>query len=141
MILDIVTPERRLKSLSNTDVDLPCEVKRVSVPGKEGLFEVLPGHAPFLTLLGTGILAFETDSRRVELMVSGGFCDVDRDNVTVMCEQAALPEEIDRAVEQGAHTKAQQALAALGPVSATSPDFLRLKAETERAASKLTLMR
>ena len=139
MQLDIVTPERRLRSLKSEEVALPCDVTSVIVPGVEGQFEVLPGHAPFLTILGTGLLTFNTGKKSIELMVSGGFCEVDRDNVTIMCEAAALAEDVEKSSEEQAHTRFQQELASLGPVSADDESFKKNKADVERAATKLLL--
>ena len=141
MILDIVTPSRRLHSLATEEVRLPAETARVILPGREGEFEVLPGHAPFLTLLGTGLLTFELNGKDVQLMVSGGFCDVDRDRVTVMCEAASLPEEIEAEREQRSLQETEKKLLELGAVSAEDEDFQRLRTEAERAASKLRLVR
>lgn len=141
MILDIVTPSRRLSSVATEDVRLPTDTARVILPGQAGEFEVLPGHAPFLTLLGTGLMTFEVNGRDVQLMVSGGFCDVDQDRVTVMCESAALPEEIEAEREQKSLQETEKQLSELGAVSSEDEDFKRLRTEAERAASKLRLLR
>lgn len=141
MILDIVTPTRRLHSIATEELRLPAETSRVVLPGRDGEFEVLPGHAPFLTLLGTGLLTFERNGQDVHLMVSGGYCDVDRDRVTVMCESAALPEEIEAEEEQRSLQETEKKLSELGAVSSEDEDFQRLRTEAERAASKLRLVR
>ncbi len=141
MRLDIVTPSRRLQSVATTDVRLPIETSRVLIPGKEGEFEVLPGHAPFLALIGTGLLRFEAGGRDVELMVSGGFADIDRESVTVMCESAALAEEISAEAEQKSLQDMERKLTDLGAVSSEDEDFQKLRTEAERAASKLRLIR
>ena len=91
--------------------------------------------------MGTGILSFTTGGRSVDLMVSGGFAEVDREGITVMTEIAALGEEVDRAVEEGALTQFQKELSALGAVAETDAEFQRLNAETERAAAKLHLVK
>ncbi len=139
MELNIVTPQRQLTRVPETSISLPADVSSVIVPGEEGQFEVLPGHSPFLTMLGTGLLTFTTGGKDVHLMVSKGFCEVDRDKVSVMCEEFALASEVDKAGEEAAHTRLQQELAALGPVSADDESFQQKKAEVERAATKLML--
>ena len=146
MKLDIVTPERRLESLGDETVRFPATVSSVLLPGADGLFEILPGHASLLTLLGTGILRFtpEGSSSRegpVELMVSGGFAEIEGDYVTVMTDVAALGEEVDRSSEETSLARSQQELSGIGTVSADDENFKRLKAETERAAAKLTLIK
>ncbi|MFZ9887850.1 MAG: ATP synthase F1 subunit epsilon [Myxococcota bacterium] len=141
MIVDIVTPSRRLRSVQNEDVRLPADCSHIIVPGREGEFEVGPGHAPFLTLLGTGLLTLETGGRTVKLMVSGGFCEVDRERVTVMCETAALPEEVQVDAVQSGLQAVEKKLSELGAASTEDESFQRLRTEAERAASQLRLVR
>ena len=141
MKLDIVTPQRRLRSVSDEAVRLPCDITSVTLPAEAGQMEVLPGHAPKLVLLGTGVMRFHAGGPPVELMVSGGFAEIDHDQVTVMTQAAALGEEIDRASEERALTSYQKELSALGPVAHDDERFKHLQAETKRAAAKLTLVK
>ena len=139
MELNIVTPQRQLTHIPETDISLPADVTSVVVPGEDGQFEVLSGHSPFLATLGTGLLTFSAGGKAVHLMVSKGFCEVDRDTISVMCEEYALATEVEKADEEAAHTRLQQELAALGPVAADDDGFLHKKAQVERAATKLLL--
>ena len=52
---DLVSPERALASL---------EVDMVEAPGAEGIFGVLPGHAPFMAVLAPGCLLYTSPSPR-----------------------------------------------------------------------------
>ncbi len=52
--LQIVTPQRHV---------LQQTVQAIEMPGKEGYLGVLPGHAPLITELGIGILAYRTALR------------------------------------------------------------------------------
>lgn len=57
-------------------------------PAWDGRVGVLPGHAPFLTLLGEGPLAVRTDSGDArEFGVSGGVMKVEADDVTVLADR------------------------------------------------------
>ena len=135
MMVSIVTPDRRVGVGETSDV---------IVPGAEGEFEVLPGHAPLLAALGTGILSFVQPGghgKPTRLMVSGGFVEVDRDRVTLLCETAALAEEVVREDANKALYDAEQKLKLLGPVSADDENFAGLRAEVDRAAAKLTLIK
>jgi F-type H+-transporting ATPase subunit epsilon len=134
MNLEIVTPDRRVTVGETSDV---------VIPGVEGEFEVLPGHAAFLTALGTGILSFTPKNAHgpTRLMVSGGFVEVDRDQVTVMCESAALAAEISRDEASRQLTDAEQKLKQIGAVSVEDENFQMLRAEVDRAAAKLTLVK
>jgi F-type H+-transporting ATPase subunit epsilon len=129
MKLEIVTPDRLL---------LSTQSDAITVPGIEGQIEVLDGHAPLLSALGTGVLSFVSpDGKGVRLMISGGFCEVDIDHITVLADDAALPEDVDAPDVPKTLEKMQADLRALKPDEA---DFHRLSAEVERAAAKLEIV-
>lgn len=132
MQLEIVTPDRRVVVEQTTDV---------IIPAKEGELEVLSGHAPVLAVLGTGVLSFVHQGKSTRLMVSGGFFEVDNERVTLMCEAAALQSDVHKDSENNALREAEQKLLALGPVATDDATFLVRKAEVERAAAKLTLVK
>ena len=132
MHLDIVTPDRRVVVGDTTDV---------VIPGVEGEFEVLPGHAPLLTCLGTGILSFKQQGKETRLVVSGGFVEISGDNIVLMAESASLVGEIVRKEANDQLEGAAQKLRELGAVSVEDENFQMLRAEVDRAAAKLTLIR
>ncbi len=83
---ELVSPERLLVS---------GEVRSVVVPGSEGEFEVLPQHAPFLTVLRPGILTVTGaagDEQRI--FVRSGFADVNGLGLTVLAEEAVPVEQL-----------------------------------------------
>lgn len=84
--LEIVTPDRLV---------FAEKVDEVILPGTEGYLGVLPGHAPLLTRLDTGRIAYRTGARTGYLAVSGGFVEVLRDRVSVLAEICERAEEID----------------------------------------------
>ena len=90
--LEVVTPERQL-------VKEP--VTEAQVPAREGYIGVLPGHAPLLSLLGSGPLTYtpKTGPRKV-LAIHDGFVEVLPDRVTILAETAQKPEEIDSGAAQ-----------------------------------------
>src|SRR5438105_15926408 len=65
--LELATPTRLVVS---------AEADEVVVPGVEGYFGVLPGHAAFLTTLGSGELTYSERGHQRPLAVSGGFAEV-----------------------------------------------------------------
>ncbi|MDR3375263.1 MAG: F0F1 ATP synthase subunit epsilon [Ancalomicrobiaceae bacterium] len=70
------------------------EVEEVVVPGAEGYFTVLKGHAPFLSTIRPGVLAFTgKDGKVARLFIAGGFADVSPTGLTVLAEQAIPVEE------------------------------------------------
>jgi F-type H+-transporting ATPase subunit epsilon len=86
---DLVSPERLLLS---TDVD------QVDVPGSEGDFGVLAGHAPVMTTLKPGVLTVMEQGKGAEkYFVRGGFAEVTLQGLTVLAEEAMPLADLDRA--------------------------------------------
>jgi len=75
----VVTPERSLYE---------GEAASVVAPAYDGLVGVLPRHAPFLSLLGTGDLVLRTSEGELRFHVSGGFVQVVENVVRVVAEKA-----------------------------------------------------
>jgi F-type H+-transporting ATPase subunit epsilon len=116
------------------------EVDEVVVPGSEGYFGVLPGHAAFLTTLGTGEVMYRTGRDEHWIMVSGGFAEVAGDRVIILAEVADLPEEIDRARAERARQRAEQRLAGRSPHATPEEiDFARAAAALARALARLQI--
>jgi F-type H+-transporting ATPase subunit epsilon len=79
---ELVTPEKLLRSE---------DVYMVVVPGTEGDFGVLAGHAPFMTVIRSGELTVYSSATTVtaRIRVEGGFAEVNERGLTVLAEQAA----------------------------------------------------
>jgi len=84
--LEIATPQRQLVRES---------VGEVQIPAKNGYMGVLPGHAPLLSMLGTGFLSYTAGAKSRYLSVQGGFVEVPPDHVRVLANIAERAEEID----------------------------------------------
>ena len=84
---DLVSPEKMLFS---------GEVEQVDVPGVEGDFGVLAGHAPMVTTLRPGILTVHGASGAQRIVVLGGFAEVSAQGLTVLADVAEAAESIDR---------------------------------------------
>jgi F-type H+-transporting ATPase subunit epsilon len=80
---ELVTPERLVRSE---------EVHMVVVPGSEGEFGVLAGHAPFMATLRNGDIAiYRTPGAEPErIPVQGGFAEVSDRGLTVLAERAEI---------------------------------------------------
>src|SRR5258706_48972 len=76
---DLVSPEKLLFS---------GEVNQVDVPGSEGDFGVLAGHAPLITTLRPGILVIYGERGALRIVVDGGFAEVGPGGLTVLAEMA-----------------------------------------------------
>jgi F-type H+-transporting ATPase subunit epsilon len=103
--LQIVTPERHV---------LQETVKSVEIPGKEGYLGILPGHAPLITELGIGILAYRKGDENHFVTVIHGYAEVLPDRVIVLAEISERAEEIDVERSRAAHDRAQAELAKAG---------------------------
>jgi F-type H+-transporting ATPase subunit epsilon len=125
LTLEIATPTR----LAVSD-----QVDEVVVPGIEGYFGVLPGHAPFLTTLGIGEITYRKGREEFHLAVAGGFCEVRNDKVIVLADMAERPEEIDRDRAERARQRAEQRLAGR---TQEEIDYARASAALARALTRL----
>jgi len=86
---DLVAPERLLMS---------TEAEMVIVPGAEGDFGVLAGHAPVMSTLRVGVLDVSgTDGNDMRIFVRGGFAEVTPAGLTVLAEEAVPLSELDAA--------------------------------------------
>ncbi|MFZ5747989.1 MAG: ATP synthase F1 subunit epsilon [Pseudomonadota bacterium] len=78
---ELVTPEKLVRSE---------EVHMVVVPGTDGDFGVLQGHAPFMSTVRDGLLSvYKTDKGTPEtIRIEGGFAEVNEKGLTVLAEKA-----------------------------------------------------
>jgi F-type H+-transporting ATPase subunit epsilon len=88
---ELVSPERLLSS---------GKVAMVVVPGAEGDFGVLPGHAPMMSTIRPGAISvYENDSNTVtrRIFIDGGFAEVTSEGLTILAERAMPVGDIDPA--------------------------------------------
>ncbi|WP_454623909.1 F0F1 ATP synthase subunit epsilon [Bradyrhizobium cenepequi] len=85
---DLVSPE---KLAFSGDVD------QVDIPGVEGDFGVLAGHAPVVAAIRPGILTITTGGTHQKIVVLGGLAEVSDNRLTVLADVATSIQEIDRA--------------------------------------------
>jgi F-type H+-transporting ATPase subunit epsilon len=76
------------------------EVDQVDVPGSEGDFGVLAGHAPLIALIRPGIMTVYAGGEQTKLVVLGGFAEVGPDGLTVLADVATALEDLDRGALQ-----------------------------------------
>ena len=85
---ELVTPERLIIS---------TEVEMVVVPGTEGNFGVLPGHAPFISTIRPGTIdIYEGRTITERIFVVGGIAEVTPERCTVLADEAMAPGSLDR---------------------------------------------
>ncbi|KAB2874013.1 MAG: F0F1 ATP synthase subunit epsilon [Bauldia sp.] len=73
-------------------------VDEVVVPGAEGYFTVLKGHAPYMSTLRPGVVEVRRGSGTDRIFVRGGFADVNGGGLTILAEQAIPLAEVDPAM-------------------------------------------
>ena len=103
--LQIVTPDKLI---------VREKVDEVEVPGSEGYFGVLPGHAPFLASLAVGELWYRKGAEKTYVAIASGFAEVLPESVTILAQLAERPEDIDVARAEAAKTRAEDRLKASG---------------------------
>ena len=129
MIFELATPTRML---------VTAEVDEVVAPGVEGYFGVLPGHAAFLTTLGSGEVTYRSGQREEHLAVAGGFAEVRAERVIILAEQAERPEEIDRERADRARQRAEMRLQGKNPDGGQEEiDYSRAMAAMARSLARL----
>ena len=84
---DLVSPEKLAFS---------GEVDQVDVPGVEGDFGVLAGHAPVVATIRPGILTITTGGTHQKIIVLGGLAEVSDKGLTVLADVATSMQELDR---------------------------------------------
>ena len=85
---DLVSPEKLAFS---------GEVDQVDIPGAEGDFGVLAGHAPVVAAIRPGILTVTAGGSKQKIIVLGGLAEVSEKGLTVLADVATSIDEVDRA--------------------------------------------
>lgn len=115
---DLVSPEQML---------LSEDVTMVTLPGAEGYFGVLAGHAPVISTLRPGVIEVKDgESGDMRIFVRGGFAEVDPTKVVVLAEEAIPLADLDvEALESR--------------IRDTEEDLTAAKTDSERARVQETL--
>lgn len=126
--MDLVTPDRRL---------LSTEVEEIKARAAQGEFEVLPGHANYITLLDVGELSYKESGKDKHVAVTGGFAEVTlEEGIRIMAEAAEFSEEIDTERAKAAKERAEKRLEESDP-SGKGIDITRAQAALRRALIRL----
>jgi len=103
---DLVSPEKLAFS---------GEVTQVDVPGAEGDFGVLAGHAPLVAMLRPGILTIHAGGGAQRIVVFGGFAEVSAEGLTVLADVAEKAENVDAQMIAARITDLQERTAKMEP--------------------------
>jgi F-type H+-transporting ATPase subunit epsilon len=105
LALRVVTPERQI---------VEAEADEVEMPGAQGYLGILPGHAPLITLLGTGVLSFRRGGSSRAFAISSGLAEVSGDRVSVLTDTAEGSGEIDAGAAEREKAKAEEDMKTAG---------------------------
>jgi F-type H+-transporting ATPase subunit epsilon len=111
-LLEIVTPYGLVVN---------SKVEEAYVPGSQGDFGVLPGHAPFLTSLRIGELHYRRDKEVHFLAINRGFAEVTPTKTTILTDTAEAAAEIDMERAKSAKARVEERLKTLSKDDPTYP--------------------
>lgn len=132
---ELVTPERLLVSR---------EVEMVVVPGSEGNFGVLPGHAPLISTIRPGTIdIYEGRAIAERIFVVGGIAEVTPQRCTVLADEAMAPDSLDRGALDAELTEIEGNLPSLRDqvARATGTDRERLLTELNNLERRQSVAR
>lgn len=126
--LEIVTPERKV---------VETEAEAVTLPTASGEAGILPNHAPLVSALKPGVLAYTNRGTTERIAVAGGFVEVSGDRVSVLTDAAETAGEIDAAAARADLESAQRELAET--INHPIEDTEALREQIEAANARLQL--
>lgn len=121
----VVTPERAM---------MRGEVDMVVAPSAMGQVGIMPQHQPLLADLEAGSVILKKGDKVDVYAISGGFLEVDREQVTILAETAERSADIDADRAKKALADAE---AKLKTLDVASPDYAEESARAKRAAVRL----
>ena len=127
LTLEIVTPEKM--SFAGT-------VEEVTIPGTEGEFGVLRGHASLLSSVDIGELSFTREGKRTRYAVNTGYAEVTASKVTALVESAERSDMIDIERARRAKERAEGKMAKLPKEDA---DFEKNRLALARAITRISV--
>lgn len=122
--LEIITPER---------VVYDKEVEFIEATAIDGEIGILPGHAPLVTGLKTGLLRVNKNGDVLKISISEGFMEVQPARITILIRTAELPHEIDIERARKAMGRAEERLSS----NDDKINYTRAEAALERAIARL----
>lgn len=126
--LRVITPARIL--LDRTDVSV------VTAPGTEGELGILPRHIPLFTKLKEGVVMYRTGDKENYFGVVSAFLEVSENTVTILADDAILPEEADVKRAEEAKKQAEETMKKrLG-----GTNFQEVEAQMRKALLELKLI-
>lgn len=125
MTLEIVTPE---------GMAFKGVIDGVTIPGTDGEFGVLKGHAPLVGSVGIGTLSITRDNKKTFYAVNTGYVKVSPTNVTMLVETAERADLIDFKRAELARQKAEEKM---GKLPRDAAEFEKTRVALMRAIARI----
>jgi F-type H+-transporting ATPase subunit epsilon len=127
LMLEIVTPEKMAFS---------GKIEEVTIPGSEGEFGVLRGHAALLSAIDVGELNFTKDGKKTYYAVNTGYTEVTTGKVTILVETAEKADAIDKERAKKAKDNAE---AKLSKLPKEDVEYELMRAALARAITRISV--
>ena len=127
LTLEIVTPEKMAFS---------GKIEEVTIPGSEGEFGVLRGHAALLSSIDVGELNFTKDGKKTYYAVNTGYTEVTSGKVTILVETAERADLIDKERAKKARETAE---AKMSKLSKEDAEYEMGRAALTRAITRISV--
>ena len=112
----------------------------VILPSSSGQIGILTGHVSMITALDSGVLRLREGSSWTSIALSGGFAEVEANEVTVLVNAAQLGSSINTAAAEQEFEAAQQAFNAFEGQS-SSPEKIKAEQALARSRARLSASR
>ena len=117
--IEVVTPD---------GITFAGEITSCTAPGENGKFQILDGHAPFLSILQIGELKVRMKDGEKRLATSGGFLEVKENTISIIVESAEFADDIDVSRAKEAEKRAREKLEAKGDIDLARAELSYLRA-------------
>jgi F-type H+-transporting ATPase subunit epsilon len=124
-LLEVVTPYGLVVN---------SKAEEAYIPGSQGDFGILPGHAPLLTSLRIGELHYKQDKEVHSLAINRGFAEVTAVKTTILADTAETAEGIDLERARAAKARSEERMKSLSP---KDPDYQKEAEALERAEVRI----
>ena len=126
--LQIIMPER---------IKIDEMIDLVVLPGVDGDFEILEGHAPFITKLRTGVMRIEKKGKSEYYALHDGFISVENNHVVILSETCEGKSEINQERAKSAKERAEKRMTT--KTTDSDIDFRRAEAALKKALTRIQI--
>lgn len=126
----IITPERTV---------FEDEVDQATLPVTDGEVTILPNHRSYIASLKAGEIMLKKDGKEIDMAVSGGFIEFDKNNLVVLADTAEHAEEIDLQRAEEARFRAEELKKE--KVIMDEGEFARVAAAVEKEMARIKVAR